>query len=218
MALPANAFVTVTDLKGYLNMTGAGQEMQLENAIGVASSLIESVLEREIPTRGDLTEFHSPRMPATEVLYLGEFPIIAVSSVHEDASRQYGSAALLVADQDFIASKPMGKLIRAVSGSGYYGIWWPGFRTIRVIYSAGYQNADGTPDTAQPIPADLRLICFELAALLYQEADRKRWGISAVSDTMGNVTRYMGYLTPDISARLCLHKRIEFSRTWERDA
>lgn len=216
MTLPANAFVSLSDLKTYLNLAGSNQDAQLEVAIGAASGCIESYLKRQIPSRGAITEYHSLECAGAE-LYLGDWPIVSVTSVNEDSTRTYGSTGLLVVDTDYIVSKRSGKLVRAVLGGGARG-WLSGFRTVKVVYLAGYMPPDAsTPAGATAIPEDLRLVCLEVAAAIYSEADRKRWGVSAVSDAMGNLTRYLGYMTQDIRDRLAPHVRREVAGTWDRD-
>lgn len=207
MALAANAFVTLAEFKAYLNALGSTQEAQLENAINTASTLLETRLKRQIVTRGNLTEFHSPQM-RSNVLFLGDYPVIAVASVNEDSSRIYGAGTVLVVDTDYVIIKDKGELKRTGSGGGAW-LWFPGFRTVKVVYSAGYAVAD--------VPADIKGLCLELAAVIYKEADRQRWGVSNVTDSLGNMTRYAGYFTPDIRDRIALHERREFAGGWDRE-
>jgi hypothetical protein len=215
MALAANALIGLSDLKIFMSITSSSQDTQLESAIGYASTLIESYLERQITTRGSLIEYHSIEPPASCELYLGEWPIISVTSVYEDMTRVYATA--LVADTDYIVSKPGGKLIRVEAGSGTLA-WLSGFRTVKVVYEAGRLSPGAsTPEGATAVPLDLAQICAEVAATIFQDADRKEWGKLQVSSEGRTITRFMGYMTPDLEQRLAPHRRSEVSQTWDRD-
>lgn len=217
MALTANAFILLSDLKAFMGISGSNQDVQLLKAISYASALIESFLDRKIPTRGSLTEYHTLEWPCSCDLYLGEFPIISVTSVHEDTTRTYGAPTLLVVDTDYIVSKPTGKLVRVQAGAGAL-YWQSGFRPVKVIYEAGYLVPGATtPVGATAIPEDLAQVCAEMAATIFQDADRKEWGKVQMSSQDRTITRVTGYMTDDLKARLSPYQRREFSRTWDRD-
>jgi len=220
----AYAMCSLDDFKAYLGASGAASDANLTNAINVATTLIERELDREIVTRGDLTEFHSPRWAAgafdpysfggswsrVSELYTSQWPIISVTSVHESAAPPvYNGTTLLVVGTDYELVKPRGIIRRLSAGSGP-AFWAPGNRAEQVILSAGYA-------TAAVVPDDLRQVCMFVAASIAQESDRKQWGISSMSDPLGNVTRFMGYMPPSMKEILNHYRRpISFGRTWER--
>lgn len=218
MSLAPNALISLSDLKTFMSITSAGADTQLERAIGYASQLIESHLDRLVTTQGAITEYHSLEHPSRPDLFLGDWPIISVTSVHEDATRAYDPLTPLVVDTDYIVSSPVGKLIRVQSGAGAFN-WLSGFRTVKVVYEAGYlKPGEDEPVGAAAVPADLTQVCAELAATIYQDADRKDWGKTQISTEGRNMTRFLGYLTTDIVERLRPMQRYEMSRTWDRDA
>jgi len=54
-----------------------------------------------------------------------------------------------------------------------------------------------------------------VATTIFKESDRARWGVSSVTDAQGSVTRYLGYLPPDMKERLGSYRRRARHRTWE---
>ena len=57
-----------------------------EAVITGSSAIIEDYLHRELVTRGTITEYHWLERASHE-LYLSSYPLITVTSVHEDATR-----------------------------------------------------------------------------------------------------------------------------------
>lgn len=220
-----HALISLNDLKGYVNAIGSGADERLENAINEATLLIEERVGRELCSRGDsatpptITEYHTIN-PADQFydIYVSQTPVVSVTTLHEDDSwpRVYGAGALLVEGTDFEVNVREG-IIRRL-GSGGPMLWKSGSRIIKLVYKAGYRAQDGTPSTALSVPADLKYACKFIAASVFNQTDRKTWGISAQTDPMGTVTRFLGVFTPELDAILARYRRIEFHRTWERAA
>lgn len=209
MALAANALLSVAELKSFLFGSGATQDTALESAINRASDLIQSHLGRRLVTpASDYVEYHTLRQASAD-LYLMDWPIKTITSVHEDSSRVYGASSLLTVDTDYIVSKPRGKLIR-VSGSATQS-WLTGFRAIKVTWSPEYAVAD--------LPAHFKDAALHLASILWQEQSRKTWGITGVSDDQGNFTRVsVDHLPAYIRDRLESERLRDFEPTGERDS
>lgn len=220
MALENWSLASLADLKAYLgNVTGTTFDENLNQALNEATALVEGRTARQLVSRVEFTEYHS--LGARDVYYelwLSEWPIITISTIHEDDTwpRVYGAASLLAAGTDYEQSASMGWVRRL--GSAGPVPWKTGSRIVRVVYSAGYKRQDGNPASALAVPYDLKKACLFAAASIYKESDRQRWGVSAVTDAMGSVTRYMGHLTPEIEKDLARYARKEFHRTWEKAA
>ena len=187
--------------------------------INRVTASIESWLDRRIVSRGagsPMTEYHTmsrqPR-PVAE-LYTLEWPIISVTSVHNDASRAYAAASLLVENTDFIINKLAGKLIRIAGSDQGTTAWDTGFREQQVIYDAGYSAVAN-------VPADLRGVATELLVTKFREITKHHHGLSGIVDDVGNVTRFgAAALSKDMRVVLSRYKRREAysARTGERDS
>ena len=124
--------------------------------INRATAAIESWLDRLIVSRGtNLTEFHTMgrlRRPVADLFTL-EWPIISVTSIHEDDSRAYAAADLLVANTDYIVNNLAGKIIRIAGSDQPSTTWGTSFREYQVIYDAGYATVASVPDDLRGVGA-----------------------------------------------------------------
>ncbi len=209
MPFPAYALISEDEFRTRFNAGGLDQKENIEAAIISATLELERLSDRLFVSRGSITEYHTIRSSERfEELWLGQYPFLSFTTVHEDTSSPptYGAPTLLVAGTDYQTVAP--DRIRRLSGGGG-GAWWaPGNRSVRVVYTAGYANTAA-------VPYDLKQLCFELAALIFSENDKKRWGVQAQTDAAGNYQRFLGHITPDMEARINRYRRIEFHRTWE---
>jgi len=205
------ALVSLTELKAKLMVGGDALDDAMERCIDRATSMIEEHLDRQIVSRGELTEYHNPR-PGMCDLYPGEWPIISIQQVCEDVAipRTYGASTILMSDTDYErVARPAEKLRRLNSGDIYS--WEPGRRTVRIKYNAGYATAS--------VPAHIKGVALDLCALYYREDERKKQGISGASDATGNWTRFgPATLTPEMKSLLGGERREMWPMTWERVA
>jgi len=207
MALSSYALVTLAEFRAYVGAQGASEDSALEASINRATAWIEDQTSRKFITRGEVGEYHTVR-PDEHTIQLGEWPLISVTSVHESTTtpRAYDAASILTVATEYQAVNERG-LIRRLSSSNL--TWWArGYRAIKVLYDYGYA-------TSTVIPDDLKMLCLFVAASMFKESDRARWGLSSVTDAQGSVTRFLGYLPPDMKAHLLAYQRVEFERTWE---
>jgi hypothetical protein len=211
------ALVSLQELKDHLGSGGAAKDSVLETVINRVSDEIEDYLERQIVTRGTLTEFHT--FTAAGVAFYSadlrtlEYPIASVTTVHEDTGvpRTYGAGALLVADTDYQVVKPSG-VIRRISGLGQPMNWATGLRAVKVTYAAGYATTAAVPDR-------IKAVALRYAALIWDEQKRGAFGVSGASDALGNYTRFSAAsLSPDLQAALTRERRMSLWESGERDA
>lgn len=217
MAVSTYALISLAELKEHVGAPGTGKDTALEGIVDRVSDEIERHLRRQIVTRGALTEYHTLLAQGSEVVRSEirtlEWPIITVTSVHEDTAtpRTYGAAALLVENTGYEVVKPKG-LIRRIDGLGTLKNWSTGHRAVKVVYSAGYA-------TTATVPATLKSVALRYAALLWGEEKRGDFGISGASDQLGNYTRFAAaQLTPEMKAALAPEARRSFWESGERDA
>jgi hypothetical protein len=111
-----------------------------------------------------------------------EWPVRNILELNEDAARDFGSSTKLVADTDYLVTRRSeGDFLIRLS-SKLPTAWESGWRSIKQVYSAGY--------SAGNVPEDLKDACRRLVQLLYEEIAKDRLGMSGVSDSLGNWTRF----------------------------
>jgi len=200
------------------------QDDRKEVIINGASLAIEQWLDRHLVTRGSLTEYHTPE-PGQTKLYLGEWPVTSVTTVHEHTSwattalaSRYPASTLLVADTDYQADKPtrepdcFGALLRLT------GSWASGFRVVKVVYAAGYA-------TTSVVPKAIKAACIELCGLMWRDRSKNEFGVISRTDATGSITRNVPAILTDLmqsQLRMAGYRpRAEFTfgaETWERVA
>lgn len=164
------------------------------------TSEIETILRRQIVSRGTITEYHTIRRGTCE-LWLNQFPVMAITSIHEDPDRDYGASALLTALTNYTVDVETGMITRVDQDTPI--AWDAGFEAVKVVYTAGYSQAS--------VPEDLKALALELFALQWADAHGERYGVGSVSTPLGNVN-YSGpaELTPHMLARLDRHRKFLF--------
>ncbi len=211
MAISDYALVSVPEFKDHSAIQGPGKDTTLENIINRVSDEIEQYLDRQIVTRGELTEYHGLRNSAGAVfasdLRTLEWPIISVTTVHEDTAwpRTYGASYLLTDATEYETVKPTG-IIRRLNTSFGPTYWNTGHRAVQVILNAGYANTAAVPER-------IKAQALRYATLVWAETQRDQHGVSGASDSLGNWTRFSAAkLTDDMMAALTSERRL---RAWE---
>lgn len=210
------ALITLQELKDYVGVAGLAKDPQLEVIIERVTDEIEGYLGRQIVSRAALTEYHTMQaqgswVPTPDLRTL-EWPIISVTTVHEDTAtpRTYGASALLVAGTGYEVVK-RGLIRRLDGGAGMPRAWAIGHRAVKVVYTAGYA------DTAS-VPQRIKSMALRYAALVWDETKRQAFGVSGASDSLGNYTRFAAaQLNDDMKAALTPERRLSFCETGERD-
>lgn len=210
MAVSTYALIDVAGAKVWLDgLTGASKDTLFETIIDQSSALIEEYLGREIITRGNLTDYHTFDSSSHD-LFTYQWPIITVTTVHEDSNREYGADELLTENTDYLVVKPKGKIIRTVSATSGRQNWLRGFKAVKVVYSAGYADRDA-------VPLVIKDVCSRHVASVFRQITRKTEELARVSDDMGSFARFgPALLTSGMKQDLHPFKRIEFSRTAEQ--
>jgi len=221
VALWAYALSTVEQAKKALVLKDDRHDAVIEACVNEASQMVEDQWGRHIVSRGSLTEYH-PRNGGGlgAAIYVNEWPIISVTTIHEDSNRAYDATTLLTVDTDYIISKPIGEIVR-VSSSLPLG-WEAGWRAIKIVYLGGYQDVGGTISGAAALPHAVKRVFFELVAWMVRQRTGGEVGMTQVQDGFGNRT-FSGpaYITPAMAAALSAAGALAPSlagRTGERDA
>lgn len=208
MAAETWAAISPDEFRQRLGSGGTGDVANIDAACNIATLLVEQRIDRLLVSRGEITEYHTlGPLDCFSTIYLSQWPWITFTSVHESLSSPavYDATTLLVEGTGYEKVAP--DRLRRLS-AGTPTAWARGNRAIKVIYTAGY-------GTTAVVPWDLKQAVFFVAATVYKESDRQRWGLSAVTDATGNYTRFLGYFTPQLDEMLAPYKRRDAHRTWE---
>lgn len=209
MAAQTWALISDDEFRDRYVAGGQDQSENVDAACNIATLAIEARCGgRQFVSRGTITEYHSIYENYGE-LYAGDWPFLATPTVVEDTTwpRTYAATAL-VSGTDFEVVD--GQKLRRIN-SGGRACWAQGSRVVRLTYTAGYA-------TTAAVPWDLKHVAFVLAASIFGEADKKRWGVSSQTDGSGAYQRYSGYFNADMDSMLASYVRRDFHRTWERAA
>lgn len=152
---------TLAKVKEFLGIGDTLTDAVLSTLVSQVSRAIEAHCHRTFADT-NYTEYHDGDL-ANEVP-LRQYPIISITSVHEDTARAFGSSALVSAD-DYTFEKDSGLLLvdyRLPRGN----------RNVKVVYRAGYAT----------IPTDVELAANKWAGV---EFNRRKSG-GSVSESLGN--------------------------------
>lgn len=165
MALDANALVSLDQVKDHMDISGSTFDSRLERMINAASTLIENQTNRQLITQSHTHYFNGD---GTGTLEPQEFPVTAVTSIHDDDEWTFGAETEVtdfdIFDETFIVLK---KCL----------VFKQGRRNVRMIYTAGYVGPAGS----STVPTDLQEATILLVELLYNMRDDRRLGIKSKS-------------------------------------
>lgn len=205
MAIASHALVTADELKAELSIQTAStaRDGVLAEVANRVTGIIENYLNREVLARvsgtvaATVTETYTI-LQETPELWLAQWPVSSITSVKELSSwpSTYSTVAQTTG---YLPDLNRGLLIR-VDGSGETA-WKTGRNGVQVVYAPGYGSLAA-------VPYPIRDVAVRLGALLYTEIDRKQFGVSAYSDSLGNVTRFWtARLTEEMQGQLAPYRR-----------
>lgn len=138
-------------------------------------------------TANTITEYHDGD-GRTGYFLTEEFPVTAVTSIHDDNDHPHTYASGYLVNTDDYEWYEDGR-VELVSGTFNNDL-----KNIKIIYTAGYS----------PVPADLERLATEWTILAFK--GRGKLGISSQSAPDGSETMFGQYLTPDLLAILNLYE------------
>ncbi len=120
----------------------------INSLINRMSGFIERFCNR-VFIQATYTEFQDGKKNNGGILRLEQYPIVEITSVHDDTDRDY-DAASLIDSADYVTEDSYGVLKRTDAIEFNEGI-----HNIKVVYIAGYENIAA-------LPGDLQQACIEL--------------------------------------------------------
>lgn len=147
-------YITKAEVKAFLGETTTENDTLFDSLIARVEALVETdKCERHLGS-SVFTEYYDG--DGTEKLMLNEYPVLTVTSVHDDAERVYGADTLIDID-DIVNYSEEGILL--YDG----GTFTVGRKNIKVVYEAGID----------PIPDDLKhaLILYVAAEFIMSKTE-----------------------------------------------
>lgn len=153
-------------------------------------------------------DYHTP--DCTSELPSLEWPVRTVNELNEDSGRAFGASTKLSGTGYLVKRASNGDWLVRLSSNQPIP-WVGGWRSVKQVYSAGYSVAN--------VPEDIKDVCRRLVAILYQEVDKGRIGLSGGADATGNWQRFArAALAAEMRQQLDVYRRSRFgSDTAERD-
>lgn len=153
------AWTTLVKVKEYLGITDTASDTLLTDLLARLQVAAETYLDRKIEQATYTEQYDGDE---TDRLITLQWPIISVTSVHDDQDRAFG-AATLIATADYVLYKDRG-IIR-LDGL----VFSSGIQNIKVVYTAGYAT----------VPADLAQALIELIADRFRQKENQ--GLESLS-------------------------------------
>lgn len=161
--------MTDDELKRLLNITVTTWDTLLAELSEQVAGQIETILKRKLEDSGSaVTEYASPT-GRQQIITVKRYPIVSITSIHEDYLREYGSATV-VSTSDYFTDPERGLIYRKNRP------WYGGSRVVKVIYRGGYTAASGV---LQGIPEEWKRAAKMQVAHEWQ----RRESIGATSQT-----------------------------------
>lgn len=147
--------VSLSDFKKFLKITDTNEDVALYMALVRSQAEAEKYCDRSFES-SSYTEYYCTENGGT-ILQVDQFPIISVTSIHDDTDREWTSDDLISSD-DYQLDSDAGRIIL----DGDFFTPSPHIKNVKIVYLAGYTEAN--------MPQSIKLAIMKLAASDYQEA------------------------------------------------
>lgn len=164
------SFATLAEVKQFMQIQADTDDAFLFTLLKNTTKIIQNAIGRKIFS-DTFTELISGDGKSHDLI-LEQYPIISVTSIHDDLDRVFGDGTLLVedtgsnegdyriVDKDDVDGENPG-IIRRLDGN----IWQRGDKNIKVVYVAGYATGN--------IPADLAQAQIDFVSYIFNNKDMR---------------------------------------------
>lgn len=183
-----------------LDDTQSDKDEFVSRLINDISGLVEAYCDRQLKARDYTNEDYDGL--GTEELYLNHYPVNSVTSIYDDANRDFTSSSLVDSD-DYVFYDEGRVVLIAVTTTLTSTGFTMGYKNIRVSYNAGYAT----------IPADLRMIVSEILIKKFKAYGDRTIGYTGISIGGQNISMTLGDLLPEHKMILdAKYRRKDFGR------
>jgi hypothetical protein len=166
------SLTSLSAVKQFKGVTATDHDSELLRLIGAVDAFVARYCGRVLEST-TLTEYQSGEDGQTR-LFLREYPVTAITSIHDDPLRTYGAATQL-STSDYVLTDPQAGIVD-LDGTSFSA----GINNIRVIYTAGYA-------ATAPERALLEQAAIELVWLARDKGDKALLGVRSRSIADGRV-------------------------------
>ena len=193
------ALCTLEQVKNHFGFgDDAKDEEQIELLIAAAQSLFERYCGRMFD-EATFTEYWNG--DGTDLLFVKNYPIISITSIHDDTGdHTYGASTLL---------DPTGyAIINDNHVQLYSTLFNKSVNNVQIIYVAGY--SDETGDHV-PIPEELRQACIQQVGWIFKRGKGHQYGINTKTLDDGSIGFIeTSALLPSVRETLRLYRRVSY--------
>lgn len=197
MAVLASSLITAAQLKTYLGpeYSGSANDSLFELLIDSVSEMFNGHVGRTL-AKTTYTDAYLDGNGQVS-LVLQNFPIISITSIHED-----GVLLTEGADGDYVVDYASG-IVHRIGGR-----WLRGRKTLKITYAAGYVVQGAVPGTGETaLPADVKLACMIQAAREWKKTQGSEWGETSRSFPDGSTSRVERGLLKEVEEILQKYRR-----------
>ncbi len=188
----AIALVALQDVKDFLTISGSTEDSKLTYLINEVSRWIASFCGRNFVST-TYTEYYDGT--GTDELMLKNYPIISVTSLHDDPARVFGSNVAKSVAADVLVYKNTGTL-KLWNKEGAFQV---GVANVKVVYVAGYA----------PIPAEIQMACKRLIAVLYLRQTNRNFDIQSQTVQQQTTSYLISDMPPNVKAILNGYRKLD---------
>ena len=187
----ANSLIDLSTAQDYIGV-GSTVITMVENVVDAASWFCNNHTHRKLKSR-TLTEFYDGKNRYE--LALHEYPIVSITSIHDDPGYDYAAATLISSDDYQFWTAAEGREDRRVYFTGT--VLSDTIKAVKVIYVAGYET----------IPYDIERAVKMLIDYWYRKQLDHRLGVISKSVEDKSIT-YADDVPPDVLRLLQKYKKI----------
>jgi hypothetical protein len=166
------SLTSLSAVKHYKGVTATDHDSELLRLIGAVDAFVARYCGRVLEST-TLTEYQSGEDGQTR-LFLREYPVTAITSIHDDPRRTYGAETQL-STNDYVLTDPQAGIVD-LDGTSFRA----GRNNIRVVYTAGYA-------ATAPERALLEQAAIELVWLARDKGEKALLGVRSRSIADGRV-------------------------------
>lgn len=167
--------ITLDDVKNYMQIEEDTQDAQIGQMIDSVQAQVKKKISRDLESSVH-TEYHDG--DATNILIVKEFPVTAVTSIHDDPERVYGDDTLISSD-DYIIGEVDGSPAGIIRLD--VGVFYSSQKNIKVVYTGGY--------TAATVPEDIKMALIKLVGAEHIESNGAIFAIPSDGEDSGGTFR-----------------------------
>ncbi len=165
-----NALVSKEDAKVHCKINSTTFDDTIVRIINSVSVMFNNYTRRGLLSRTN-TEYYDG--DGGNVLFLDNYPVTAMTTLHIDPDRVYGSTSL-IASTDYVLYSDKGKIVIP------YQIFPEAPQSVKVVYVAGYALAT--------LPGDLKIAALDQIKFQFDRWNNNRESIASVAIEGQNVT------------------------------